>query len=465
MFLNRRKNSKRVFHHQVLRIFIFLQFLNILQFQNHLVAQSRHEFNPDSADLDACIEYSLTHQILLQQFQLDEEISNREVGIALSDWLPQVDMNAGLQQYLKQPVSIFPDFTNPSGPKREITTGVRNTSSILFSINQVLFNNDVFLAGKTARNIRLHVTQLTREHKIELVVSISKAFYDILLSEAKVDFLKEDNARIIKSLKDAGNQYESGVSDKIDFKRAKIALNNSTAEIYGATEELKAKYSLLKELMGYPSGMSLKLAFDSLQLEQQALIDTTAGFDIKNRIEYNLLLSQLNLQKSSIDYYRLGFLPSLSAYANYNLIYQDDRFSNLYLREFPNSSIGLKLSFPIFEGTRRIQQLKRANLQYRKLALDTTILQNRITTEYTAALTSYKSNLRLLQCAKENSQLANEVYQTINLQYLQGIKPYIEVIISETDLRTSRINELNALYKLLSSKLDVENALGTITVN
>jgi outer membrane protein len=80
-------------------------------------------------------------------------------------------------------------------------------------------------------------------------------------------------------------------------------------------------------------------------------------------------------------------------------------------------------------------------------------------------MASYKSNLKAYEAALENAQIASEVYNTVRLQYNQGIKTYLEVIVSETDLRTSRINQLNALYRLLSSKIDVENALGNISVN
>jgi len=49
------------------------------------------------------------------------------------------------------------------------------------------------------------------------------------------------------------------------------------------------------------------------------------------------------------------------------------------------------------------------------------------------------------------------------LQYRSGIKTYLEVITSETDLRTAQINYYNALYQLLASKIDAEKALGQIS--
>ncbi|SMB99382.1 hypothetical protein SAMN00120144_0166 [Hymenobacter roseosalivarius DSM 11622] len=53
----------------------------------------------------------------------------------------------------------------------------------------------------------------------------------------------------------------------------------------------------------------------------------------------------------------------------------------------------------------------------------------------------------------------------MKLQYDEGIKTYLEVIVAETDLRTSQLNYYNSLFAVLASKLDVERALGTIALN
>lgn len=445
---------------------MIMQLSGIFPLQNCLLAQSsQSDVITDSADLNTCLVYAMNHQPLIQQLHINEEISRRDVGIALSDWLPQVDISANFQKYVKQPVSIFPDFSNPEGPKREITTGVKNTSAIQLNANQTIFNSDVLIAGTSARYYRLRSKQTTNQSKIELVVQVSKAYYDVLLSAAQMDFLQEDYARQEKSMKDARSQYETGVSDKIDYQRASISLNNIKAELYSTGEEIKAKNTYLKELMGYPADQPLKVSYDSVRMMKDSWIDTLNMADFHNRIEYQLLLTGLKLQKSNANYYKMSFLPSLSAFANYNLVYQNDALVDLYRSDFPNSAVGLRLAFPVFQGTKRIQQLKRANLQYSEMALDTLNMKNRMNTEYVQSMASYKSNLKAYEAALENAGIAGQVYNTVRLQYNQGIKTYLEVIVSETDLRTSRINQLNALYRLLSSKIDVEKALGNISVN
>jgi outer membrane protein TolC len=89
-------------------------------------------------------------------------------------------------------------------------------------------------------------------------------------------------------------------------------------------------------------------------------------------------------------------------------------------------------------------------------------LKNSVNTEYMQALANYKSDLNNYHVLKENLELAKDVYETIQLQYRAGTKTYLEVISAETDLRAAQLNHTNALYQVLSSKLDVQKALGTL---
>ena len=74
----------------------------------------------------------------------------------------------------------------------------------------------------------------------------------MILTVQQLQVIEEDINRINISLKDAFYQYQSGITDKTDYKRATISLNNAKAQKKNGEESLKAKYAYLKELMGYP---------------------------------------------------------------------------------------------------------------------------------------------------------------------------------------------------------------------
>lgn len=299
-------------------------------------------------------------------------------------------------------------------------------------------------------------------NKISVVVNVSKAFYAVLLTSQQIQLLTDDIARLKRSLQDALNQYKAGVVDKTDYERASIALNNAAAQKKQADEALKTSFALLKQQMGYPPKADLKIDYDTTRMESEALIDTNQVLDYQRRIEYQLLQSQRSLLKENISYSEMGFLPVLNAFGSYNLDYLNNSFSQLYKRMHPNSFVGLQFSIPIFQGGKRYELIRIAKLELNRSDFDIAAFKDAANTEYTQALAAYKSNLTNYFSQKTNLNLARDVYNTIELQYRAGVKTYLDVITSETDLRTTQINYINALFQVLSSKLDVERALGII---
>ena len=406
------------------------------------------------ATLNQCVQYALVHQPTVNQSLADEQIVNAEIKTRLADWYPQLNFDYSLQHYFKVP--------RVSGGTATLL-GTKNYSTAYFSVTQNIFNPEALLASKTANNIRSQAKQFTANNKIYVVLDVSKAFYDVLLSTQQLNLVDQDITRLNRSVKDAFNQYKAGIVDKTDYKRAQISLNNSQAEKKQYAEALHAKFSVLKLLMGYPQDSSLNLIYDSLQLQSEIYIDTLQQVNYTNRIEYKILQTQQNLLQANLKYNKWSFIPTISAFGDYDFSFANNSFSKLYSNDFPSSYVGLTLNFPIFQGGKRTWQIRSANLQLDRLQYNFISLRDSIQSEYTQALANYKSSLNDYYVQHDNLDLANDVYNTINLQYKAGVKTYLEVIVAESDLRTTQVNYLNALYEVLISKLDVEKALGTLT--
>jgi outer membrane protein TolC len=430
-----------------------------------LKAQDQPAIFSDSASVSECISYALKHQPMVTQLKIDEEIAERDIKISFADWYPQITSSAGLQHYLQQPVSIFPNFSDPAGPKIEVTTGVANNSNLQFNATQKIFNNDLIFAGKTAKYYRQQAGQSTQKAKIQLVVEIRKAFYDVLLTQQMLNIIDDEIDRLTRSLNDALAMYNNGIRDKIDYTRATMLLNTARSQKIAITNSIITKVTYLKQLMGYPEDSLLSLRSSFNEMRNDIMIDTLQDIQYRNRIEFQLLQTDLSLEKLSIGYYRQSFLPSLAGFVNYNINYQNDNFGQLYNKTFPNSLAGLSLSFPLFEGTRRIQNIKKSKLLYDRLVLDTINLRHEMHTGYIAALSSYKSNFAAYRLTKQNIELARNVYNAVQNQYKEGIKPYLEVIVSETDLRNAELNNLTSVIMLMFSKIDLEQALGKISID
>lgn len=408
--------------------------------------------------LEQCLQVALQNQPTVRQARLDEEIAETNVRIGLASWLPQVGLNANAQHYFQLPYSVIP-IDGVNTPRQ---FGLRNQSTVGLAATQTLYNNDVRLALRSATPTRELARQNTTATRIDVVTGVSKAFYDVLLSQRQLDVLNEDILRLRRSLQDAKARYDAGIVDKIDYKQAEILLNNSLVARKQAIEAINAKSAYLKELMGLSAPQPLTLQYDTLRLMQDAVVDTAVALETNNRIEVQQLQTQKALQQAQISYYQYGWLPSVGAFGNYNTAFLSNELRTLYNQRLPNSYAGLQLSLPIFQGFRRQQNLRRVRLGDQRLDQDLLATRNGINTQFQQALSAYKGNYTDYLVGQQNLALSKEVYQVVQLQYREGIKTYLDVIVAQTTLRTAQLNYYQALFQVLSSKVDLLRAQGTL---
>lgn len=407
-----------------------------------------------AASLDHVVRYALEHQPAVLQAELDEEITEKTIKGKLADWYPQVNFSYNYQHFLDLQQAVFNGTVVP--------IGVKNSSFFQFTANQTIFNRDILLASSTASTVRIQADQNIDRSKMDVVVNVTKAFYDVLATAQQIRVNEESIVRLKRSLKDAYSRYNSGVADKTDYKRATILLANAEASLKSNQEMFKYKQDYLKTQMGYPSNADLPLVYDTLQMENEIMMDTLQPINYASNIEYKMLHTQKELQEANVKYSNQAFLPTIGAFLNYNLNYQSNDFAELYGKRFPYSYVGASLSLPLFQGGKRMKKIQEQKLTRDRIDVSIKNLESNLTTEYSRALASYKSNLKNYYTQKSNVDLAQEVYEIVELQYRNGIKTYLDVTVAESDLRTTRINYFNALYAVLASKVDVLRVLGQI---
>ena len=184
-------------------------------------AQQKQDSFPTVATLQQCVNYALLHQPDVSKSLLDEQIVNAEIKSRLADWYPQINVDYTLQHYFQ-----VQRFTG--GTVTPLTA--ENYSTAYFSATQNIFNPDVLLASRSKGEVRTQTKQITENYKINAVLNVSKAFYDVLLSRSQIKLVDQDITRLSRSVQDSYNQYKAGIVDKTDYKRAQISLNNSLAE-------------------------------------------------------------------------------------------------------------------------------------------------------------------------------------------------------------------------------------------
>jgi outer membrane protein TolC len=427
-------------------------------------AYSQNRVRPDSTQLftlGECIRYALQHQPGLNQSIVNMAVARATNAINLSGWFPQLNLSGTMLHYNQLPTTITPNPV-PGGPPIPVHTGVTNTAIPELSASQTIFEPQLYYAASSAQLLTKQAGQISDSIKIFTVSAVSKSFYNLLLTLEEINVLKEDTARLGRNIVDAHHQYVGGIVDETDYQQAVITLNNSKAQLKQQTENVAPEYAILKQLMGYPSEKNFSVTFDTAQMMREIYADTTARLRYENRIEFQQLQTEKELQHQQSVYNKLTFLPSFSVFYDYFYEYEGTTTTGMFKSAYPYSYVGVSLNFPIFTGFSRIEGIQRSELQEEALNWSELSLKSEIYTEYTLALANYKSNLYNLRLLDDNKSRARDVYRVVSLQYNQGVVAYLNLLVAESNLITAEIGYIDALFQLLSSKIDLEKAMGEI---
>src|ERR1700744_865318 len=251
-----------------IKYYLFLNLIFVILLPCKLFAQSPADTTDKQLTLKQCVDFALKNQPAVRQAAIDEAINEKDIAINLSAWLPQVS-STGVYDYYFKGSPITAVGTNPSATSSpaSTTSNIDNLSTLGLQANQVIYNNEVLQAAKAAKYSRQYYKQNTFSSQVNVVSDVSKAFFDVLLSEKQLDILNEDIKRLQRSLKDAYTQYKAGTVDKTDYKQATINLNNSIASRKQTEEAIKSKLAYLKQIMGLNANGKFTLVYDSTRYE------------------------------------------------------------------------------------------------------------------------------------------------------------------------------------------------------
>ncbi len=220
----------------------------------------------------------------VQQSLINQSITRATNAINRAGLYPQVSAAAGLTHYIQLPTN----YNNSNGTPTPVQTGIGNTSIPGIAVSQAVFSPSLIYASRVAPFYVTQSQQITDSAKINVYVSVSKSFYNLLLTLQQINVLKEDTVRLAQNVRDAYHQYVGGIVDETDYEEATISLNNSLAQLKGANENITPQYAFLKQAMGYPPEKQFDILFDSAQMMKDTEVDTTESLQFEHRIEYRV---------------------------------------------------------------------------------------------------------------------------------------------------------------------------------
>jgi len=370
--------------------------------------------------------------------------------------LPQITGNGGLTYNPIIGQLVVGDQSFQLGRKWNANGGVQ--------LNQQLFNQQVFTGLKAAKTSELYYLlneNLTEEQIIE---QVANTYYQVLVNRQQRNVIDTNikNVRVVERI--ILNQYQNGLAKKIDVDRIKVNLTNlenQRDQVINAVTQLENQ---LKFYMGMPVETDIELPTTELT-EVKNLPSFADTVDLSGRTEIKLLDVQrelLGLQKKA---YISEYYPTLALSANYSSTGQSDKF-DLFKRKsnstafwYDASAIGLTLRIPIFDGFATRSRVRQANVEILKAEEDRRETTNALNLAYENAKIALRNSINTINSQRQNVQLAEEIYQSTQNNYNNGLAALTDLLDTENALTEAQNSYTQALlnYKIAEIQLIKSN--------
>ncbi|HEV7231670.1 MAG TPA: TolC family protein [Bacteroidia bacterium] len=426
--------------------------------------------NTDSSaytmSLKQAVDYALKNAVSVQNADIDKQIAEAKRKEVLALGLPQINASFDVKDFLEIPTSLIPAefFGGKPGTFIGVKFGTQYNATAGVDASQLVFDGTFFLAVKAMKSFLEIADKASVRTRIEVTSAVTKAYYNVLISEDRMKLMDANLDRLKKLQSDTKALYDNGFVEKIDLDRITVNLNNVSTERDKLQRFSDLSYNFLKYQMGMDQKAKLTLSGTLSDINFSPDATASDKFDPTSRIEFSILQTQQRMNHLDLKKNRFGYLPNLVLYASGSesaLRTQFDIFDP-GKTWYPMSLVGMKLTLPIFDGGQKHYRVQQSKLNIMKTENDMKALQQGLDLEYVNAKTGLINASNTLGIQKKNIDLATEIYNVAKKKYEQGIGSNLEVMTAETSLKESQTNYYSALYDALNAKVDFDKANGSL---
>ncbi|RYG01392.1 MAG: TolC family protein, partial [Chitinophagaceae bacterium] len=383
----------------------------------------------------------------------------------IGEGLPQVNGSAQFQDYFKVPAQVAPG--EPFGRPGELIAlrfSLKYSTTLTLQATQKIFDGSFIVGLKSVKTFKELSQRSYARTKIETNVNVTKAYYQVLVSDEQIRLLDANIKQLKQQLDETTQQNKQGFVEKIDVDRLSVQYNNLVTNRENVVRSLILNYQVLKFQMGMPINDDLMLTekLNDIKLDNSVAENSLDTTFYKKRIEYSLLEISKKLNEFDVMEKKARFLPTLSAFGNFSTSFYENSLSRLFNTNYPFSFFGLTLNVPIFSGGQRINVLRQSKVEVIKAQNNLDNAKNGLILQANSANVVYKNSMQSLNNQKSNQKLAQEVLRVSRIKYQQGVGSSIEVSQAQTALEQADNQYIEALYNVLVSKVDLDKAYGRI---
>ena len=368
---------------------------------------------------------------------------------------PEISASGTYQRTIKKQVMSM----KMGDETRTIEVGRWNTYNGSVSATMPLVNAQLWKSLQiSGQSVELAVEK-ARSSRLEMINQVKQAYYGVLLAKEafKVYGSVYDNA--VQNCELTEKKYNASKASELDLARAKTAVANAVPNMYDSENAINLALWQLKAVIGMDLDINIDVAGDLLSFSD-GMAAAGEEFDLSG----NSTLKQLEIQAqqlaANLKMQQYAFLPSIALSFNYGYSAMEDDFKFKDYNWFPNSSIALALSIPIFSGGRRYSAAKQARVQSEQLAIQRENTERQLRIAIRQSVSTMETAVKSYASAQEALELAEKAYGITSKSYEVGRSTITDLNDAQLALTQAKLATSQAVYSFMVAKAGLESTIG-----
>lgn len=413
--------------------------------------------------LQEAIDLGVKNRLELQTQLLTIRLAETVVKKNKSQWLPTLEGSGNVRYNTQLQESVLPEgaFGGQGTGVTRIAFGTRVNTNLSLEVSQNIYkptiNQDIKIAEK---NVTLE-KEVVRQTTAQIKLDIAEAYYAALFRQQERIILDSNLVRAKLYLDVWTGQLALGTVQENDVNKVKLDYQNVAIKLKRAEQNLELAINNLYKNLNIKTLEDIELT-DSLNgKEISAFPDDDISSIANNRSEIKQLALTNDLNQLQYDKAILGKLPTVTAYANYSLLYQNDGFNYFEKNTWsPFNYLGVKMSVPLLD--QRKTSLEKAEYKIRQeIGFNNwTRQKNEVLYEVQNTKTALKNAQLNLEFAQDNYRLAEQVFKLNQQKYTLGSLLYTDLLDTEKSLSEAENNMLTNIYDVLVAKVRYRKSKG-----
>ena len=389
---------------------------------------------------------SLCNNPQTREVWANARVQAAQLGVAKSAYLPSLSDNISGSLGVSRPES-----DTRSNPTVNLSNSLA-ASYLLYDFGNRAANLE------NARQLLASASASQSSTVQTILLQATVAFYQVQASIAALDAAIEAERASSESFKAADARYKAGVSTPADKLQAQTAYAQLTLTRITSEGNLQNAYGSLANVMGLPANQKLVVVANNNIVPTGILEDVNGLVEQASQRRPDLMASEAQVKAAlaNIDASKAAAKPTLSVSLANNL--QDGSQSTTG----NNSTLGLTLSIPIFNGFAPTYRIRAAEATADLRAAQRDRLRLQISLDVWSAYQNLRTAIESVTATLTLVSSAEESYRVALGRYKAGVGNIIDTLNAQSALASARQQKIQAALNSNIARATLAQAMGAL---